>query len=151
MRSSNTKQAEIRLRQKITDPAAFGKRVLGLDLWDRQKEILTALTRADRVAVKACHASGKTLVAAAAVLWWLVNHKDGVVITTAPTWVQVERVLWGEIRRLAVQSKLDFPQPSSSSLSKTIRERFRRRPFRKSPNPSSSSRFGSQSLLIRMA
>jgi hypothetical protein len=65
----------------------FARVVLGADLWKMQHEILTALGRHSRVAVKACHASGKSYAIAAAVLWWLVTHRDGIVVTTAPTWL----------------------------------------------------------------
>lgn len=47
--------------------------------------------------MKACHASGKTFVAAVAVLWWITRFRDGIVVTTAPTWTHVQRVLWGEM------------------------------------------------------
>ena len=49
-------------------------------------------------AVRSCNASGKTFTAARAAHWWLLGHKDSVVITTAPTGRQVREVLWREIR-----------------------------------------------------
>lgn len=49
-----------------------------------------------RTAVKACHASAKTFSAAEIVLWWVLAQ-GGIAITTAPTWPQVEKLLWGEI------------------------------------------------------
>lgn len=51
-----------------------------------------------RVAVKACHSSAKTYTAAEIVLWW-VFQKRGIALTTAPTWTQVEKLLWGEIHK----------------------------------------------------
>lgn len=51
-----------------------------------------------QVAVKACHASAKTFTAAEIVLWWVYAMR-GVAITTAPTWPQVEKLLWGEIHK----------------------------------------------------
>lgn len=51
-----------------------------------------------RVAVKACHSSAKTYTAAEIVLWW-VFRKQGIALTTAPTWTQVEKLLWGEIHK----------------------------------------------------
>lgn len=50
-----------------------------------------------KVAVKACHSSSKTFSAADVVLLALLNGHD--VVTTAPTQEQVERLLWGHIRR----------------------------------------------------
>lgn len=49
--------------------------------------------------------------AARAVHWWLVSHKDAVVITTAPTNRQVREVLWREIRD-AVAGKKIYPENS---------------------------------------
>jgi uncharacterized protein (DUF2345 family) len=74
-------------------PELFGKLVLGADLWSTQRAILQAVTRHRRVAVKACHASGKSFAIAVAVLWWIVAHRDGIAVTTAPTWVQVQRII----------------------------------------------------------
>jgi hypothetical protein len=44
----------------LRDPALFARVVLGADLWKTQSEILAAVSRHSRVAVKACHASGKS-------------------------------------------------------------------------------------------
>ena len=73
----------------LRDPAEFARVVFGANLWPKQCEILDAAANHSRVAVKACHASGKTFAIALWVLWWLVAHEDGIVITTAPTWLQV--------------------------------------------------------------
>lgn len=103
-----------------TDPRLFGKLVLGVDLWPTQQEILWAIARHRRVAVKACHASGKTYAIAVAVLWWIINHPDGIAVTTAPTWVQVEKLIWGEIRQLILRAratgKILLPVPNKTEL-----------------------------------
>ena len=104
----------------LRDPALFARIVLGADLWQAQREILTALGKRSRVAVKACHASGKSYAIAIAVLWWLTAHRDGIVVTTAPTWLQVEKVIWGEIKSAVLRSllygKLKFPVPTQTEL-----------------------------------
>jgi phage terminase large subunit len=101
-------------------PELFGKLVLGADLWSTQREILQAVARHRRVAVKACHASGKTFAIAIAVLWWIVAHRDGIAVTTAPTWVQVQKVIWGEIRRVVsmarARGQLILPLPNQTEL-----------------------------------
>jgi hypothetical protein len=98
------------------DPVAFARTILREDLWTKQREILSSLVAHRRVAVKACHASGKTFVAAAAVLWWLAANEDGIAITTAPTWTQVKKILWGEIRATAQRATGFFPDPNVVSL-----------------------------------
>lgn len=86
------------------------------DLWEVQCWILKSITTAHRIAVKACHASGKTFAAALAVLWFLVRYPDGIVITTSATWKQVERVLWGEIRRSIAHGSVSYPEPNLTEL-----------------------------------
>src|SRR6267378_2448919 len=104
----------------LRDPALFARIVLGADLWKTQREILTAVGQHSRVAVKACHASGKSYAIAIAVLWWLTAHRDGIVVTTAPTWLQVEKVIWGEIKGAVLRSqlcgKVKFPVPTQTEL-----------------------------------
>jgi hypothetical protein len=75
------------------DPLLFVQHVFGDDLWSEQKRILRSVAESSRTAVKACHASGKTMLAALAVLWWIARYEDGIAITTAPTWEQVRDLL----------------------------------------------------------
>src|SRR5207237_2814379 len=102
------------------EPLWFARMVLGAELWQAQREILAAVAHHSRVAVKSCHASGKTYAIAVAVLWWLVAHSDGIVVTTAPTWLQVEKVIWGEIRKLLLFAQarglVTFPRPQRTEL-----------------------------------
>ena len=81
------------------DPVDFVSGQLNARLWAKQEEILEAVRDNTRVAVRSCNGSGKTFVAAHAVLWWLRCFPDSIVITTAPTEHQVRNVLWREIRR----------------------------------------------------
>ena len=75
-------------------------RVLGVNLWSKQADILNAVRDHDYVAVRSCNGSGKTFTAALATLWWLICHDDAMVVTTAPTGRQVKELLWREIRWL---------------------------------------------------
>jgi len=81
----------------IPDPVRFTRRILHRDVWRTQAKLLRSVATSRRTAAKACHSSGKSFTAACAVLWWLVRYPKGIVITTAPTWTQVKKVLWGEI------------------------------------------------------
>lgn len=91
-------------------PVAFVTEVLGQQPWSKQIAILEALNHhRARVAVKACHASGKSWTAAAAASWFLTTTPGSVVITTAPTARQVEEILWREIRDMKRASKLTLP------------------------------------------
>jgi hypothetical protein len=104
------------LGSMVLDPAAFAAGLLGHDLWETEVKILRSVAEHDRTAVKACHASGKTFTAADAVMWWTTRYPDGIVITTAPTWTQVKRVLWGEIRKTAQTGRIRFPKLNTTDL-----------------------------------
>ena len=81
-------------------PVAFAREVLGVELWHKQVEVLTALTERRRVAVKSGNGLGKGFCAAVAVLWFVHTRPDAIVLTTAPTFRQVRHILWRQIRRL---------------------------------------------------
>ena len=80
-------------------PVAFARDVLGVSLWSKQEQVLEALVRNARVAVKSGNGLGKGFSASAAILWFLVCHDPAVVLSTAPTFRQVRHVLWREIHR----------------------------------------------------
>ncbi len=90
---------ETRLRLPA-DPVEFAQQILGLRLGAKQREVLEAVRDHPQVVVPSCHAAGKTFLAAIIVLWWLFTRRPAYVITTAPTWRQVKRLLWKEIRAL---------------------------------------------------
>jgi hypothetical protein len=100
MRTDAAQPSTADLASIVADPVRFARGLLRVDLLSAQEMILRSVAMASRTAVKACHASGKTFLAAIAVLWWITRHRDGTVITTAPTWTQVERLLWGETHKL---------------------------------------------------
>jgi ribosomal protein S27AE len=116
MRSSHNAKNLEKMRAVIEDPVEFTRVLLNHAIWSKQQEILYSLGKFARTAVKACHASGKTFIAAAAVLWWITTRKEGIAVTTAPTWTQVERLLWGEIRGMVNCANIAYPKPSATSL-----------------------------------
>ena len=85
----------------VLSPVAFAREVLGVSLWDKQVEVLDALTADRRVAVKAGNGLGKGFCAAVAVLWFMHSHPEAAIaLTTAPTFRQVRHILWRQIHRL---------------------------------------------------
>jgi phage terminase large subunit len=110
------KRREQELLRILEDPTRFAQCILRHRVWSKQLEILQSVARHARTAVKACHASGKTFTAAEVVLWWITLFLDGIAITTAPTWTQVERVLWAEIRNAVYGSVIQYPKPHATSL-----------------------------------
>lgn len=91
------------------DPVHFAESVFNIRLWDTQKEILRAIERERRLAVKACHASGKTFVAAIAALRFAAKHRNSRVLIIAPGWLTVRSVLWSEIHSLLARARLRMP------------------------------------------
>lgn len=88
------------------DPCLFAEEVLGIKLWRRQREILLAIANNDRVAVRSGHKCGKTTVAAIAALWWVCTRDRARVILTAPSYTQVDELLWSEVKRLYRNAKI---------------------------------------------
>ena len=88
-------------RPPLPSPVAFAREVLGVELWDKQVEVLNALTEHRRVAVKAGNGLGKGFCAAVALLWFMHVHQDAAIaLSTAPTFRQVRHILWRQIHRL---------------------------------------------------
>lgn len=78
---------------------AFIADILGVRLWHKQVDIVRAVFGSARTTVvRSCTGAGKTAVAAAIALAWLLTGPDRTVITTAPTGRQVRELLWKEIR-----------------------------------------------------
>ena len=82
------------------DGVWFIENVLGETLWEDQKEIASSVldARNSRTAVRSCHSSGKTFLAARIALAFSMMYPKSRVISTAPTFNQVSRLLWTEIR-----------------------------------------------------
>ncbi len=80
-------------------PVDFIDEVLGDDLWPRQREIATAAWEHPKTAVRSSHGIGKSYLAARFALAFHAAHSSSIVVTTAPTFRQVEKILWKEIRK----------------------------------------------------
>jgi phage terminase large subunit len=79
-------------------PGELYTKIFGTRPWDMQVQILEATFTYPEVAVKSCHGTGKSFNAARIALAFLLTHPGCIVVTTAPTWRQVEDVLWRELR-----------------------------------------------------
>ena len=107
-----TKEQIQKFQKKIqADPVFFIEKVLGNPLWEKQKEIVEAVRDNSEVAVRSCHASGKSYVSGRIVHWYLNAYSNSIVITTAPTFRQVKEILWREIKG-SVRGKKIYPEKS---------------------------------------
>src|SRR5262249_11098612 len=85
----------------VTDPVAFCEEVLKVKLWRKQAEAARALLEPPhQVMVESANNVGKSLLAAAMPIWSYMPRDPAVVILTAPTFRQVNRVTFKEVRRL---------------------------------------------------
>ncbi len=88
-----------------SDGKLFITEVLGVDtLEDYQARVIDEVWKHERTAVKACHDLGKSFLMARIAIAFLNVYPNSKVITTAPTFTQVERILWSEIRAAALKS-----------------------------------------------
>lgn len=103
--------------------------ILGIHTWEKQSELGQAVMGGEweRIAVKACNSSSKSMSLAALTLFWLVYWNNiigepGSAINTSSSWPQVKKVLWhGEsgIHNLvgrAAQNGVNFPTPNDTEL-----------------------------------
>src|ERR1035437_8154307 len=88
------------------DPVAFAEDCIvwpqGEALAPYQGDALTDLAASHRLAIRAPHSAGKSVVAALAVLWFVCTREakgdDWKALTTAGSRHQLQRYLWPEIR-----------------------------------------------------
>jgi hypothetical protein len=88
------------------DPVFFVEHALGHLTWSKQREVLRSVAAHERTAVRASHSVSKTYSAAEAAVWFLNCIPNSKVVTTAPTWTQMAKLLWAEIRAIYARSRL---------------------------------------------
>lgn len=89
-------ESALEIRRMMLDPVWKAKNLFGFHPWSKQAEILQSVRKNKRTAVRSSHGIGKTAIAACVVLDFMTEGPCRV-ITTAPTWSQVEQLLWREI------------------------------------------------------
>lgn len=95
----NQDEAEMTMLRAQLEPLFHVEQVQGCTtLEEYQKKILQAIVDNDRVCIRSPHDVGKTFLMAKVVLWFCSSFPGAKVITTAPTYNQVKRLLWSEIR-----------------------------------------------------
>lgn len=100
------------------DPIKFFVDVLDVKqelIWSKMTEISHSVRDYKKTAVKAGHSVSKSFTSSRIALWFLYNFYPSTVITTAPSHVQVEDILWREIRSAHAQAKI----PLGGKVTKT--------------------------------
>ena len=105
-------QVQVRLQQ---DPTVFYDHMLGCAHWSMQDEITRSVFFNQRTTVPSCHGAGKSYTAARVALAFLYAFPYSIVATTAPTFRQVENVIWRELRGAVATARV----PLGGDLFKT--------------------------------
>lgn len=103
-----------------SDPVGFAREVFGIEAWDApsstgrssQRLVLEAVARHHRVSCRSGHKIGKSTSAAILGYWWTATRPGGRVLMTAPSFTQVKKILWREVRRLGAiaRERLGVPE-----------------------------------------
>lgn len=102
-------QEALTLQRRIQrDPDFFVREILGENLWSKQREIMVSVRDNKRTGVRSCHGAGKSFIAARVALQFLFGNQYAIVATTAPTFRQVEKVLWQELRRAYGKARIQL-------------------------------------------
>ncbi len=99
----------LKIREKFqSDGVLTAKTLFGSRLWSKQEEVIRSVWKNKYTAVKSGNSVGKSHISAQVALAYLASFYPSKVITTAPTFTQVENILWKEIASLYKKSKIPF-------------------------------------------
>lgn len=93
------------LEKLQADPNIFFREVLGSEPEEYQERINTAIAMYERVAISSCHDLGKSWDIARILIWFTFCFEGAKVISTAPTFNQVQNILWAEVRSAHAKAK----------------------------------------------
>lgn len=102
-------QGAIRRQLHAANPDQWVEDKLGEFVWSKEREILQAIQKYRRVAIRSCHGVGKSFTSARVVAHWIDTHKAGeaFAVTSAPTAPQIRAILWRELGRAYTNGRLD--------------------------------------------
>ena len=86
------------------DPVRFCREILGIEPWEKQREILEAVRDHRIVAVPSGQKTGKSASAAMLAWWFYCSFPDARVIFTSTTSKQVDGILWRELRKIKAKA-----------------------------------------------
>jgi hypothetical protein len=82
------------------------RHVMGVELYEPQRQIVAAVQEHSRVSCRACQAAGKSWASSALMLAYVLAHESVVALSTAPTSRQVTAILWAHVAELHRTSRL---------------------------------------------
>ena len=93
----------------IPHPVEFARKALGASLYPKQEEMLWAVASQPRVSVAGANGTGKDFAAAIAAVWWLVHFPKSMVVITAPSFRQVNDIVFAEMRSALERKQVANP------------------------------------------
>lgn len=86
-------------------------------VWDKMVEIANSVRDNQFTCIKAGNSLSKSYTMGRIAAWFLLNHYPSTVVTTAPSNIQVEEILWREIRSCIAGAKVPIgAEPMKTSL-----------------------------------
>ncbi len=93
------------IRETKDDPVLFATQLLKVKPTFQQVEVMEAIAKYPRVAVKAGHGVGKSALLSWTILWYLTTRPMSRIPITAPTMRQLKDILWSELNLWLNKSK----------------------------------------------
>lgn len=87
-------------------PDLFMEEILGVELESYQRKICLDIAENPRVCIAAVHGVGKSFIMARVVIWFLLCFPGSKIVTSAPSFRQVQSILWSEIRTAVNKAKV---------------------------------------------
>lgn len=100
MVTANTIKEYVNFAKK--KPLAYASKVLGINLWHKQKEILKAFAdpTIPYISVKSANGVGKTYLSATLICQYLDTHIPGYAIVSGASWTGIMKTVWPTLRRV---------------------------------------------------
>lgn len=84
------------------------RHIFKMKLWSLQRLILESIFQYQYVTVKTCHGVGKSAISGTIILSFLLKYRPSIVLSTAPTSRQVNKIIWKEVRKYYKQAAIDI-------------------------------------------
>lgn len=120
-------RAKREIRKWASDPVAMVRELLGAEPDEWQIDALSAISRVQRVAMKACKGPGKTTVLAWAMIWFLLTRAYPKIVATSISGDNLRDGLWSELLRWIAKAPLlqnGFDCSATRVSAKTVGENW---------------------------
>lgn len=97
LKARHAPENPVQSRYKL-DPVSWVRDKLGMEPYDKQRDILNAVAEHRRVAVVGANGTGKDYTSGRIVLWWQSTHRPAKTVVLGPSHRQVSDVVWRECR-----------------------------------------------------